>query len=104
MDSNGDENISVPELNQKVFDDGIIVERYDKYISTRERCRAAAFLTFLLGFQRAPFKILRKGESVVVTSFCSNFRIVRTNTNKRRQRRWMLWDAIWILGEQEPMV
>lgn len=57
MDTNGDNMISIEEVNQKVTHDNINSIEYELQISQRDRCRAAAMLTFLLKYKTSPFKI-----------------------------------------------
>ena len=57
IDANKDGAIQIPELNAWVKQEGIRVTEYDRQISPRDRCRAAATLTFLLRFDKKPFHI-----------------------------------------------
>jgi len=64
MDSNGDGQVSVPELDQWVIADGANPIAYDAQISSRDRCRAAATLTLLLKFSVSPFQIAKSSPSL----------------------------------------
>ncbi len=57
MDLDNDSSISVEELDQRVLADNIIPKQYNDQISARERCRAAALMTFMLKFRKEPFDI-----------------------------------------------
>jgi hypothetical protein len=57
IDANKDGVIQVNELNTWVKQEGIRVAEYDLQISSRDRCRAAATLTWMLLFDKKPFRI-----------------------------------------------
>lgn len=57
MDANKDGAVQVAELNAWVKQEGIRAAQYDQQISPRDRCRAAATLTFLLEYDHNPFPI-----------------------------------------------
>lgn len=63
MDKDGDGTISEEELKARVLADGMILERCQKDITPRERCRAAIMWTFLLQFQADPHEIPMDGLS-----------------------------------------
>ena len=78
IDTNGDEEISIEELNNRVREDGIIVLEYDAQISLRERCRAAAMMTVILKFTSEPdhieafklnYKMINQGNEHPLFSF-----------------------------------
>ena len=62
IDSDGDKNITVPELDAKVYADGIFPGAYAEQISTRDRCRASALMSFLLRYDADPFPIEKVPE------------------------------------------
>ena len=61
MDRNNNGIISPKEVDTQVIKDGIDVVEYAKQISTRDKCRAAAMLTWLLHYNRAPYPIAETG-------------------------------------------
>ena len=57
IDADGDSSVTVPEINKYVIQDGIDVKQYDLQISQRHRCRASKMLTWLLKYEKKPYKI-----------------------------------------------
>jgi hypothetical protein len=55
IDKNRDSNITVQEVTDHVIADGILPHAYDAQISSKERCRAAALMTFLLKCDINPY-------------------------------------------------
>ena len=57
IDADGDSSVAVPEINKYVIQDGVDVKQYDLQISQRDRCRASKMLTWLLEYNKKPYKI-----------------------------------------------
>lgn len=57
IDTNQDFKVTVKEIDVYVAKDGIDVEQYNRQILPRDRCRAAAILTYLLDYDKHPFFI-----------------------------------------------
>ena len=57
MDKDKDGVITVSELDERVYSDGIIKLNYRAQIDGQQRCRAASLMTFLLRYNLRPFKI-----------------------------------------------
>mmetsp|Transcript_10789 Transcript_10789/g.39079 ORF Transcript_10789/g.39079 Transcript_10789/m.39079 type:complete len:347 (-) Transcript_10789:2437-3477(-) len=57
IDTNLDNHIDQEEMEKRIKSDGINLSRYYSQISLRERCRAAAQMTFFLKFAAEPFEI-----------------------------------------------
>ena len=57
MDTNNDGVISTQEIDDRVMADGIDVAEYRRQITSRDKCRAAAMLTWILEYDKNPFDI-----------------------------------------------
>lgn len=57
MDTNNDDVISTQEIDDRVMADGIDVAEYRRQITSRDKCRAAAMLTWILEYDKNPFDI-----------------------------------------------
>ena len=57
MDKNKDGVVNKSELDSHVIKDGIDEAEYRLQITSRDRCRAAAMLTWLLAYDKKPFEI-----------------------------------------------
>jgi len=57
MDTKKDDVISTEEIDRHVKKDGIDVVEYGRQITPRDKCRAAAMLTWLLAYDKEPFNI-----------------------------------------------
>ena len=57
IDSNTDFQITVKEIDDHVVKEGIDVDQYNQQILPRDRCRAAAMLTYLLNYDKSPHVI-----------------------------------------------
>jgi len=57
IDADGDRDVTVSEINNYVIEDGIDVKQYDLQILPRDRCRASRMLTWLLEYDKKPYKI-----------------------------------------------
>jgi len=57
MDIDKNQRITVTELDQYTVNDGINKKAYADQISAIERCKAAAFATWMFQFTRKPYKI-----------------------------------------------
>tara|TARA_B110000977_G_scaffold194922_1_gene272418 strand:- start:1470 stop:6215 length:4746 start_codon:yes stop_codon:yes gene_type:complete len=57
IDADGDSYVTVPEINKYVIKDGIDLKQYNLQISQRDRCRASKKLSWLLEYNKKPYKI-----------------------------------------------
>ena len=57
VDTDRDHQISVQELDNYVHNDGIDVRQYREQITSRDRCKAAAFGTWMLRFNKTRYEI-----------------------------------------------
>lgn len=62
MDVNNNNVVSPHEVDQKVSKDGIDLVEYSKQISSRDKCRAAAMLTWLLVYSKNPYPLNEIGD------------------------------------------